>query len=270
MGTNFGGLAYGHTEADIGVDPVLKLENVELELDTVVAKYIRTLELFGRSARVDYVQGYQEAKWRGRLDGTAAAVKRKGLSDGVVRFAINFQDAPPLGGQEYVQYRAEHTTGTVVGAAVAIRVPTGKYKNDKLLNLGGNRFVVRPQFGVSHFSGRWIAEITGEISLHGDNDDFFGGKTLEQDPLFIVHSHLIYSFRPGLWVGASAGYDYGGETTVDGAKKDDMQQNFGWGINGAYPINRTMGLKLSYVNTQTQETTGADTDTLMLSLSYMW
>ena len=45
-GTNFAGGGYVYTEADISFDPVLRIENVEMEMHTLAVKYIRTFELF--------------------------------------------------------------------------------------------------------------------------------------------------------------------------------------------------------------------------------
>jgi hypothetical protein len=80
--------------------------------------------------------------------------------------------------------------------------------------------------------------VTGEAAFYTDNDEFFNGNKLEQDPLYIIHGHLIYTFRPGLWVSASAGYDYGGENTINGVKKDDNKQDVGWALSLAYPLSR--------------------------------
>ena len=46
VGSNFIGAAYVYTEADIFVDPVLKLENVDLHMNTWGAAYIHAFELF--------------------------------------------------------------------------------------------------------------------------------------------------------------------------------------------------------------------------------
>ena len=52
LGTNFAGVGYAYTKADISVDPVVLLEDVELELQILAGKYIRTFELFDKSARI--------------------------------------------------------------------------------------------------------------------------------------------------------------------------------------------------------------------------
>lgn len=270
VGSNFVGVAYAYTEADIFIDPALLLENVEMELDTWAGKYIRTFSLFDRSARIDVTQAYQKGKWTGKLDGVPASTSREGWSDTFVRVAMNLYGAPPLRGKAFAAYRSGVDVETLVGIGLAVRLPTGEYMEDRLINLGQNRFVFRPQLGITHTRGKWTTEATGEIAFYTDNDEFFNGNTLEQKPLYIVHSHLIRTFRPGLWAGVSLGYDFGGEKTINGVDKDDRQQNIAWKFTFAYPINRASGVKISYIGTRTEESTGFDSETLAASLSLAW
>ncbi len=270
MGTNFAGVVYAYTEADIFFDPALLLKDVEMELHTWGGKYIRTFELFEKSARIDLTQAYQEGEWTGLLDSVQASTSRSGLSDSFMRFAVNLYGAPPLKGKDFSVYRSEVEVETIVGMAMTIRLPTGDYHEDKLINLGGNRYTFRPQFGVVHTRGRWTAEATGEVAFFTENDDFFNGKTLEQDPLYILHGHLIYTFRPGLWIGAGFGWDYGGEVSINGVDKDDTKQDIGWALSFAYPINSSSGFKVKYISTRAQEETGFDSTTLAVSLSFLW
>ncbi len=270
LGINFAGVGYVYAEADIFADPALLLEDVEMELHTWAAKYIRTFELFDKSARFDLTQAYQEGSWTGLLNGVSASASRKGWSDTFVRLAVNLYGAPPLSGKEFAAYRSNLKSETIVGMALTVRLPTGKYMKDKLINLGQNRFVFRPQLGIIHTRGKWTTEVTGEVAFYTDNDEFFNGNTLEQKPLYIIHSHLIYTFSPGLWVGASVGYDYGGENSINGVDKDNTTQEIGWAFSFGYPINRHSGLKLAYIGTRTQESTGFDSDMLTASLSFLW
>lgn len=270
MGTNFAGVAYAYTEADIFSDPALLLEDVEMQLDTWAGKYIRTFDLFNKSSRIDITQAYQQGKWSGLLDGTPASISRNGWSDTLVRVAMNLYGAPPLRGKEFARYRSGVDVETIVGLALAVRLPTGEYKKDKLINLGNNRFTFRPQIGVAHVRGKWAVEATGQVAFFTDNDEFFNGNTLEQKPLYIVYGHLIRTFRPGLWASVSLGYDYGGERTLNGVDKDDTQRNIAWKLSFAYPINRMAGVKVSYVGTRTKESTGFDSDTLAASVSFAW
>jgi len=270
MNTNFGGVGYGYTEADILVNPATRLENVEMKLHTVAAKYIRSFELFDKSARIDIGQGYQEGDWTGLVDGVQASASRNGLADTMVRFAVNLYGAPPLSGKEYVDYRSKVGVETIVGMGLVMRLPTGDYMDDKLINLGKNRFGFRPQIGVSHIRGKWTAELTADAAFFTENDEFWNGNTLEQDPLYIIRANFIHTFRPGLWASAGIGADYGGENSVNGIDSDNRMQEIGWAFAFAYPINRRAGISVKYIGTRTQESTGLDTDTVTAGISFAW
>jgi len=269
-GKNFAGGGYAYTEANILFDPVLRIEDVDMELHTWAVKYIRTFELFQKSARVDFAQGYQEGRWTGLVDGVPSSIKRSGLSDSLLRFAINLYGAPPLEGKEFAAYRAKVDVETIVGTALVVQLPTGDYMDDKLINLGTNRFTFRPQLGVVHTRGKWSIELTGAAWIYTDNDEFFNGNKLEQDPLYTIQAHLVHTFRPGIWAGASVGYGYGGESTVSGVEKHDRKGNLAWALSFSYPITRQLGVKVAYIGTRTQESVGLDSDTIAVGCSIFW
>ena len=268
--TNFIGAAYAFTKADIDFDPVLKIEDGQMEMHSWAVKYIRTFELFEKTARIDLLQVYQKGRWTGLLNSIPTTVRRSGWYDTNLRFAINLYGSPPLQGKEYADYHAATAVETIIGTGLSVQLPTGDYLDDKLINLGTNRFTFRPQIGVVHSHGDWSFETTGLIELYTDNNDFFNGGKLEQDPLYIIHSHLIYTFHPGIWGGASAGYDYGGQSTVDGTRKDDRKQNLYWAFSFGFPVNRHLGAKIAYIGSRTQESTGIDSDTFSVGFSAFW
>jgi hypothetical protein len=269
-GINFAGAGYAYTTGDIAFDPVLLIEDAELEMHTTAFRYIRTFEWFEKSARFDFLQAYQDAEWNGLLDGLPASARRSGWSDTVLRFSMDLLGAPPLQGKEFADYRASVADSeTIVGVGLAVHLPTGNYLDDKLLNLGTNRFTFRPQVGVVHNRGKWSLETTASAWIFTENDDFFGGNLLEQDPLYTVEGHLSYTFRPGLWLGAGIGYGFGAESTLNGIGKDDQKGNLAWGVNLGCPITRNFGLKIEYIGMRTQERTGADLDTVIAGFSFM-
>ncbi len=204
------------------------------------------------------------------VDGVPASTSRSGWSDTMARFAINLYGAPPLSDKEYAAYRSKAGVETIVGLGLVMRFPTGDYKDDKLINLGTNRFTFRPQIGVTHTRGKWAAELTADAAFFTDNDEFFNGNTLEKDPLFIIRTNFIHTFRPGFWASAGFGYDYGGENSVNGIDSENTMQEFGWAFALAYPINRRAGISVKYIGTRTQESTGLDTDTLTAGVSFAW
>ena len=269
-GKNFVGGGYAYTTADIFLDPVLRIEDGEMKMHSWALKYIRTFELFQKSARIDFTQAYQEGRWTGLVDGVPTSIKRSGLADSVLRFAINLYGASPLEGKEFAAYRAKVDVETIVGTALVVNLPTGEYMSDKLINLGTNRFTFRPQLGVVHNRGKWSMELTGAVWLYTDNNDFFNGNKLEQNPYFTSQIHLVYAFRPGLWASASIGYGYGGKSTVNGVDKNDRRENLAWALSFGCPITRQLGVKVIYLSSRTQESIGQDTDSIGAAFSIFW
>ncbi len=124
--------------------------------------------------------------------------------------------------------------------------------------------------GVVHERGKWSYEFTGATWFFTENDDFFGGKELGQDPLVTMQGHVIYTFRPGLWLGASLGYDFGGQSTIDGDKKDNSREVLSWGVTCGVPVSRSMGLKFGYIDTRSRRQTGSDLGHFVAAVSVMW
>ena len=157
-----------------------------------------------------------------------------------------------------------------VGAGLAVHLPTGRYYEDRLINLGNNRYTFRPQLGVVHTRDKWSMELTGSTWFFTDNDDFYNGKLLESDPLYAVQGHAVYTFRPGLSLAGGLGYGYGAESKVDGDRKDDRKENLAWGLSLSYPLTRQLGVKVGYLGTRPQASVGADTDTVVGALAFLW
>ncbi len=267
IGASFIAAAAVHTNGDIFADPVLRIVDGEVEANTVLTSYLHSFDLLGKSARVDVRLPYQRIKWQGLLDGDFRRVEREGMGDPFIRLSVNFLGAPALKGEAYRAYRSSHTTNTLVGAALGISVPLGQYKSDKLLNIGENRYIFRPQLGFVHTRGPWSYELTGTVNFFTDNNDFWGGKKREQDPLYVLETHLIYTFSNRIWTALSGGYDWGGQSRINGVDKDDYRQDFLYAISLGSPISHNSSVKFAYINGKKQENIGTDTENFVLAFS---
>ena len=267
VGMNILGLGAIYTDGDIAFDPVLEIQDGTVEIKTVVVSYVRAFGLFGQSARFDVRLPYQDARWEGVLSGEPASTERRGLDDPRVRLSVNFIGAPALKGKAYQAYRAAHPVNTVVGAALAVRLPLGEYKKDKILNLGENRFVFRPQLGFVHTRGHWSYELTGSVFLYTDNDDFVENNKREQDPLLAAQTHLTYVSPQHWWVSVGAARAWGGETKINGENKDDERRDLLYGISAGLPMGSRATVKLAYVANRSSEDVGKDTDNVALGYS---
>ncbi len=113
---NFARARFGYTWGDIAFDPLLELEDVTLDLQTVAAKVLRTLSLLNHSARVDLSVPYQDARWKGLLEGEPASTARQGFADPSIRFSMTLAGGPPLKGMEFARpptLEAEEFVGCV-------------------------------------------------------------------------------------------------------------------------------------------------------------
>lgn len=264
VGMNVLGVGAIYTDGDIALDPVLDLENATVEVKTAVVSYLHAFELAGQSARFDVRLPYQDARWEGLLAGEPASTERHGFADPRLRLSFNFIGAPALKGKDYQAYRAKHTVNTVVGAALSVKLPLGEYKEEKLLNLGENRFMFRPQLGFVHARGNWSYELTGSVFLYTDNDDFFGNKKREQEPLYALQTHITYVAPKHWWISVGAAHDWGGKSTINGEKKDDERRDLLYGISTGLPVGSRSSVKITYVGSRSSEDVGKDTDNVGL------
>jgi hypothetical protein len=269
-GLNVIGVGLGSTSGDILLDPVLRAEDVTFDLYTTGLSYVRSLDLFGKSARIDVRVPYASGRWEGFVDGEYASLRKRGLMDPRFRFSINLYGAPALKGNEYQKFRVEKPVHTTIGAAVGLTLPVGDYSNETLINLSRNRWMIRPQLGVLHQRNKWQLELTGSVLLFGTNDDFWKGTVHKQDPIWFLQSHVIYSFKPGLWASLSGGFAHGGRSSVDDIPKPDDRRTAYMAISMGTAIGKTQALKLAYVRNETHVSTGTDLHSFLLGWSYRW
>ncbi len=147
--------------------------------------------------------------------------------------------------------------------------PLGQYDESRLVNIGTNRWSFKPEVGVSKAVGPWTLEIAAAAMFFTDNDDFFGGNALSQEPIYSLQGHLVYGFRSGIWVSVDATYFAGGRTTLNGDQNNDLQQNWRVGGTVAVPVDRANSVKF-YLSTGLSARTGNEYDLVGVAWQYRW
>ena len=180
-----------------------------------------------------------------------------------MRISWNFYGAPALELEEFLAW----TPGLVIGTSLQVSIPVGSYESDKLINFGANRWMVRPGIGMSYRTGNWHIDAIASVRLFEDNDDFFNGIHVKQDPIYAIQSHLIYYLRKGRWISVNANFFRGGESNFDGVDADNKQENSRFGITYSMPLSRHHSMKV-YANTGVVTTIGNDFDTYGLAWQY--
>lgn len=266
-GLNVIGLGTGYTTGDLYFDPVLKIEEAEFELASAGLVYLRTFGLGKNSARIDFTLPYASGRWEGLLDGEPAKVRRRGFTDPRVRLSYLLYGAPA---QTPAEFMKSEKSNTVVGIAVAVKIPWGEYYEDKLINLGSNRWMIRPQLGVTHTRGKWTFELTGSAYWYSDNNEFFNESRLENDILYAGQVHAIYTFKPGLWMSLSTAYGNGADAYLNDTPKELKVDNWLSALSFGLPINRQQGLKFAYLMARSQNEFGADLNSYNVAWSMVF
>ena len=147
--------------------------------------------------------------------------------------------------------------------------PLGQYDADKLLNIGTDRWAIKPEIGFSKALGPVTLELAPAVTFYTDNNDFLGGHTRAQAPMFSVQGHLIYNVWAGIWVALDGTYYTGGRTTIDGVESNDLQSNSRVGLTVALPVNRYNSIKL-YASTGVSTRTGSNFDAIGIAWQFRW
>jgi len=263
VGLNFLGMAIVRSDGDLSPTPSSPLQDAQLTIDVGAVAYARAFSIAGSSAKLNLSAGRSCYEGSATFEGEYTEGRRCEYIDPRFKLSWNFYGAPAMGMKEFRQWQP----GLVVGASLLATVPWGTYDSEHLINAGANRWMLRPGIGTSWSTGRWQFELQAAVSFFEDNDDFYNGLHVEQDPLYGLNTHIIYNLRKGRWISLDANYFVGGESTVDGKKADDRQDNSRFGLTFSSPITQQLSAKL-YASTGVMTRIGNEFESIGLGLLY--
>lgn len=263
VGLNFLIAGYNYTTGGVATDPALPIENTKVELHSTLFAYARSLDVFGKSAKFDVVQPYAWASGSATARGQFREREVSGFADTRSRFSVNLYGSPALSMKDFVNYQQD----IIVGASVEVTAPSGQYDENHLLNIGTNRWSIKPEIGVSKSLGHLTLELAGGIRFYTENNDFFGGSVRAQDPLYSLQGHLTYSFGKGIWAAVDGNFYTGARTTLNGVKNDDKLENSRVGATLALPVSRYHSVRL-FFHTGVSVRTGSDFNTIGINWQY--
>ena len=240
VGMQFLIAGFGESRGKLSVDPALPVDNLGVESHFGLLAWAYTMGIAGKSAKVDVVLPYSTLDAHGLVFGEPRTRHVTGFGDPAVRLSMNFIGAPALTMKEFAGYKQD----LIVGGSLRLGLPLGQYDEGRLINVGSNRWTLRPEIGASKAVGPWTFELSTGATLYTDNDDFYGGQNREQDPIWSMQAHLSHSFSPGCWLAFDAACYDGGRTTVDAIPNNDRQEGFRFGVTLAVPVTRYQSLKI--------------------------
>ena len=265
VGARFLVMSWSHSDGDMLLNASSPIKDFEVRANTYSAGTGGTFALWDRLASVAIGLPYVDGTASGLLDGIPERVNRAGVADLRVRLTLSLLPGSALSAADFMRAPPDRT----LGVSLVVNVPTGEYFEDKLVNLGTNRWAFRPEFGGSRRFGRWNFDGSLGVWLFGDNDEFLGNKQRSQDPVTTLQGHLSYTFAPRLWLGASGTWYTGGTTSLDGVSDHNRQGNSRAGLTLAIPVGQQNSVKLAW-STGVTARFGGDLDMYSLTWQYLW
>ena len=264
-GVNVLVVGIAHSSGGFPDDASSPVENPRLNVETVALGYVRSFALGGRQGKVDVSVPLSDLEGSGIYRGVPSERSVRGLADPSVRVSVLLHGAPPLTLKEFARFKQDW----VVGASLRVTAPLGQYDADRLVNLGLNRWSVKPELGVSKRFGSLLVEGATSVTLFTDNDDFLGNNRRSQDPLFAARAHVSLNLPRGAWASVDATAYGGGGTRVNGVYRGDLQQNLRTGATRAIPVSRRNVVRI-FGSRGVYARTGNEFDLVGFALQHSW
>ena len=243
VGTTFIILSATRSSGGVFTDPAAPITNVDAKVGVLGLTLGHTFNLLGRQA---LLLGLVPVTWgeaSGEVLEERQKASRRGLADPRVRLSMILVGAQPMSPAEFAKARRR----TTVGVSLTAVPPLGQYDSRKLVNLGSNRWAIKPELGWSYPAGRWTVEAYGGVWYFTSNDSYHPGSARrQQDAIVALQGHVSYALGRRAWAAMDATWYTGGRSRVDGVDNADLQRNTRLGATLAIPVGARQSLKFAY------------------------
>jgi hypothetical protein len=242
-GTSFLVVSATRSSGGVFTDASAPLTDVDAEVGILGLSIGHTFALLGRSAMVLGVVPVTWGQASGQIGEDRREASRRGLADPRVRLSMLFLGSPPATPEAFARRRRQ----PVLGASLTVVMPVGQYDSTKLVNLGSNRWSLKPEVGLSLPAGRWTFDGYAGVWWFTDNGAYYPGPSRRhQDPVIAVQGHVSYTLGRRAWIAANATWYGGGQMQVNDLPTADPYRNSRLGATWAIPLGMRQSLKISY------------------------
>ena len=262
---NLVALGYSVSHGNVVADPTAYIQGLVITTSAVSVVYLHTFSFFKKLVKIQVTQPFVFMNGIAKVNDKDTAGVRTGFSDARIRIGINLLGSPAMAMKDFQRFREE----TVLGVSVVFSVPVGQYYTDKRINIGSNRWGIKPEFGFSKRQGAWYFETYAGVWFFTPNNQFLDTSTVKTNPLLSFQGHICYYFKKGTWISVNGGYIAGSLTTLDGAPRNDNQSNFRMGASLSFPITRKQSLKFLF-NTSLSTRAGPNYTAISAIYQYSW
>ena len=231
------------------------------------------VNLLGGSADVDVDTNLVPLQFlpSGVVPGASFSQSATGFGDPTVQLDVNLFGTPPLiSTVDLLNYEPTWT----IDAAVMLAAPIGQYDDDRLINMGQNRFFGRFALPMKYHFGAFAPgqmssiELTPSVWLFDQNDDFLGRK-LENDPLWQLEGHVTHDFTRSFSGSLDLLYRRGFQSEIDGVEVGDELEVGNLGLTLNYQVTDNLALRAGY-NSHLFGDSDLDNSVVRLQLVYGW
>ena len=244
IGTTFVLGGVGRSEGPILVDSSLDVDHVQGDLWIATTGIGHVFNLAGRQARALAVVPIARGAIAGDVRGQAERQDLFGLTDPRFKLSIGLRGARAM---RLAEFSRASPRAVVVGASITVVPPWGQYQATQLVNLGYNRWAVKPEVGVSRQVGHWTFEGYAGVWFFRTNPAYYPGDARKrQEPVGAWQTHVAYALPRRTWIAFNGTWFGGGQTRVDDVKNPDLQRNSRLGATVSVPISSRQSLKFVY------------------------
>lgn len=256
----------GYSKGNILLDKTLPIEDLEAKINSFGLGYFHSFKLLDRLTKFSVVVPYAIGDFSALVEGEPQSDVRNGLGDPIVTLSMMLIGTEALKPQEFFKQEQKKFK---LGVLLKLKAPLGQYDDDRLINMGLNRWALKTGVGTSYTLGKRIVfEAQLGTWFFSENDDFLVDNTSKQKALFEGQFHTTYIFKPGTWLAASIGTIQGGATEINGVANEPFE-NLRYGLAISHRLNPKHSLKFAFTNGFISRT-GDDFNTFLLVYQFLW
>jgi hypothetical protein len=258
--------------------------NADAEANVMIANWARHMTLFNRasSLAVNLVGGSVDVDVNtsrvppgflppGVTPGDSLRQSAAGFADPSVQFDVNLFGTSRLKSTvDLVNYEPTWT----LDAAVLLAFPVGEYDDDKLVNMGLNRWYGRLALPIKYHFGVFAPgymsslEVIPSVWLFAKNEDFMG-QELENDPLWQLEAHLTHNFTRTFFASLDLLYRNGFRSEINSVEVGDKLEVGNLGFTFNYQATDNIVVRTSYSSNLFGDS-DLDNSVIRVQFAYAW
>lgn len=254
------------TNSTLDGDLAFNDNEIDIKANIGYLRYARFFNLGGKTAGVQVMLPYVGID----ADILGKQMTQSGFGDFMFILGSNIIGGDALDVKQF----SSTPKKTAFAWSLATTLPTGSYKDDRLLNPGGNRWQFKPELGLTIPYGKWDFELYINGKFFTKNQSFVANADevatqITQRPFLGSTIHLVYSFNEKFWISADAAGRTGGQTKKNNILQDDSQSILGLGGTLNFSPGRQHQIGINFISNAVGNDNAPNGQVACLKYSYI-